>query len=108
MRLTTAGAIMVFTDVRSGRKMDRPGLHELLTYTCHGDMLAAMRLDRLGSSLAGLLTTMTMLKERGTALLSLKERIDTAPSANELIFPMLGAIAHFERRFVANGDECCY
>ena len=26
MRLTQAGAIKVFTDVRSGRNMDRPGL----------------------------------------------------------------------------------
>ena len=32
MRLTKAGAIRVFTDVRSGRSMDRPGLQELLGY----------------------------------------------------------------------------
>ncbi len=30
MRLTQAGAIKVFTDVRSSRNMDRPGLQELL------------------------------------------------------------------------------
>ena len=32
MRLTQTGAIKVFTDVRSGRNMDRPGLQELLAY----------------------------------------------------------------------------
>ena len=32
MRLTGAGAIRVFTDVRSGRNMDRPGLQDLLAY----------------------------------------------------------------------------
>ncbi len=32
MRLTQAGAIKVFTDVRSGRAMDRPGLEALLAY----------------------------------------------------------------------------
>lgn len=31
MRLEQAGAIKVFTDVRSGKSMDRPGLTELLT-----------------------------------------------------------------------------
>jgi DNA invertase Pin-like site-specific DNA recombinase len=33
MRLTEAAAIKVFTDVRSGRSMDRPRLQELLSYT---------------------------------------------------------------------------
>ncbi len=32
MRLEHAGAIRVFTDVRSGKSMDRPGLTELLAY----------------------------------------------------------------------------
>ncbi len=41
MRLTQAGAIKVFTDVRSGRNMDRPGLSELLAYARHGDTLAS-------------------------------------------------------------------
>ena len=32
MRLEQAGAIKVFTDVRSGKSMDRPGLAELFAY----------------------------------------------------------------------------
>jgi DNA invertase Pin-like site-specific DNA recombinase len=63
MRLTEAGAIKVFTDVRSGRTMDRPGLVELLAYARNGDTLAVVRLDRLGRSLAELLATVTMLNE---------------------------------------------
>ena len=101
MRLTEAGAIRVFTDVRSGRNMDRPGLLELLAYARHGDTLAVVRLDRLGRSLGELLTTVTMLKERGIALLSLEEKIDTSSAAGEPIFHMFGAIAHFERRLIA-------
>ena len=42
-----------------------------------------------------------MLKERGIALLSLEEKIDTSSAAGELIFHMFGAIAHFERRLIA-------
>ena len=101
MRLTGAGAIKVFTDVRSGRTMDRPGLRELLAYARRGDTLAVVRLDRLGRSLAELLATVAMLKERGVALLSLEERIDTSSAAGELVFHVFGAIAHFERRLIA-------
>ena len=101
MRLTQASAIKVFTDMRSGRNMDRPGLQELLAYARHGDTLAVVRLDRLGRSLGELLATVTMLKERGIALLSLEEKIDTSSAAGELIFHIFGAIAHFERRLIA-------
>jgi nucleoid DNA-binding protein len=44
MRLTEAGAIKVFGDVRSGRTMERPGLEALLAYARDGDTLAVVRL----------------------------------------------------------------
>ena len=101
MRPTESGAIKVFGDVRSGRTMERPGLEALLAYAREGDTLAVVRLDRLGRSLGELLTTVAMLKERGIALLSLEERIDTNSAAGELVFHVFGAIAHFERRLIA-------
>src|SRR3954447_20963176 len=101
LRLREAGAIKVFTDIRSGRSMERPGLATLLDYARHGDTLAIVRLDRLGRSLAELLATVSMLKERGIALLSLEEKIDTSSAAGELVFHVFGAIAHFERRLIA-------
>ncbi len=101
MRLTGAGALRVFTDVRSGRSMDRPGLQELLAYARKGDTLAVVRLDRLGRSLSELLCTVDLLKSRHIALLSLEERIDTGSAAGELVFHVFGAIAHFERRLIA-------
>lgn len=48
-----------------------------------------------------LLATVAMLKERGIGLLSLEERIDTTSAAGELVFHVFGAIAHFERRLIA-------
>jgi DNA invertase Pin-like site-specific DNA recombinase len=42
-----------------------------------------------------------MLRERGIALLSLEEKIDTSSAAGELVFHVFGAIAHFERRLIA-------
>jgi DNA invertase Pin-like site-specific DNA recombinase len=101
LRLIQAGAIKVFSDVRSGKTMERPGLEALLAYAREGDTLAVVRLDRLGRSLAELLATVAMLKGRGIALLSLEERIDTNSAAGELVFHIFGAIAHFERRLIA-------
>jgi DNA invertase Pin-like site-specific DNA recombinase len=51
MRLTEAGAFRVFTDVMSGKSMDRHGLKELLGYARFGGTPAVVRLDRLGGSL---------------------------------------------------------
>jgi DNA invertase Pin-like site-specific DNA recombinase len=101
MRLEQAGVIKLFTDVRSGRSMDRPGLEALLAYARKGDTLTVVRLDRLGRSLAELLATVALLKERGIELVSLEERIDTGSAAGELVFHVFGAIAHFERRLIA-------
>lgn len=101
LRLEQAGAIRVFTDVKSGKSMDRPGLADLLAYARPGDTLAIVRLDRLGRSLAELLATMTMQRERQIALLSLEEKIDTSSAAGELVFHVFGAIAHFERRLIS-------
>jgi DNA invertase Pin-like site-specific DNA recombinase len=60
-----------------------------------------VRLDRLGRALGELLAIVTMLKDRGIALLSLEEKIDTSSAAGELVFHVFGAIAHFERRLIA-------
>lgn len=101
MRLEQAGAIKIFTDVKSGKSMDRPGLAELLDYARAGDTLAIVRLDRLGRSLAELLETVKMLREQNINLLSLEEKIDTSSAAGELVFHVFGAIAHFERRLIS-------
>src|ERR1044072_5901736 len=64
-------------------------------------MLTVVRLDRLGRSLRELLEVVETLKARQIALVSLEERIDTNSAAGELVFHVFGAIAHFERRLIA-------
>jgi DNA invertase Pin-like site-specific DNA recombinase len=91
IRLERAGAIKLFTDVRSGGSTERPGLAALLDYARKGDTLAVVRLDRLGRSLAELLATVAMLKGRGIALVSLEEGIDTSSAAGELVFHVSSA-----------------
>ena len=62
-----------------------------------------MLLHNIGPDLpaAELLAVVEQLKVRGVALLSLEEKIDTSSAAGELIFHVFGAIAHFERRLIA-------
>ena len=100
-RLRAAGAIRIFEDVISGSRRDRPGLAALLDHARPGDSLCVTRLDRLSRSLRDLLETVEALKGRGINLISLEERIDTNSATGELIFHVFGAIAHFERRLIA-------
>ena len=102
-RLQKAGALRISEDISSGRKFARPGLTALLEYARQDDVLCVVRLDRLGRSLRELLETVKTLKASGVALQSLKERLDTSSAAGELVFHVFGAIAHFERRLIA---EC--
>ena len=100
-RLNKAGAIRIFEDVISGKIFVRPGLDQLIAYARPNDLLCVVRLDRLGRSLKELLETVEYLKERKIGLISLEEKIDTSSAAGELIFHVFGAIAHFERRLIA-------
>lgn len=100
-RLNAANVIRIFEDVISGRTFDRPGLSSLLEFARPGDLVCVVRLDRLGRSLKELLETVEMLKGRGIGLMSLEEKIDTSSAAGELVFHVFGAIAHFERRLIA-------
>mgnify|MGYP001388106014 CR=1 FL=1 len=101
LRLKAAGATKTYEDVISGRTFDRSGLKALLDYARDGDALTVVRLDRLGRSLRELLDVVETLKQRGIALISLEEKIDTSSAAGELIFHVFGAIAQFERRLIA-------
>ena len=100
-RLLEYGAVRVFEDVISGKTFARPGLSDLLNQSRPNDTLAVIRLDRLGRSLKELLETVDSLKARNINLISLEEQIDTTSAAGELVFHVFGAIAHFERRLIA-------
>ena len=94
-------ALRIFEDVISGRCFHRPGLAKLIDYARPGDAVCVVRLDRLGRNLRELLETVEMLKLKQIDLVSLEEKIDTSSAAGELIFHVFGAIAHFERRLIA-------
>lgn len=87
----------LYSDKASGARDHRPGLKACLEYLKHGDTLIVWKLDRLGRSLANLLTIITDLKDRGVAFRSLTEQMDTTTPHGELLFSLFGALAQYER-----------
>jgi DNA invertase Pin-like site-specific DNA recombinase len=98
--LKSAGCGEIYTDIASGVKTARPGLHSALSHLRKGDTLVVWKLDRLGRSLAHLIQTVKELSEKGIGFKSLQENIDTTTSGGQLIFHIFGALAEFERELI--------
>jgi len=95
--LRAAGCDRVFEETESGARRPRPALGQALRELRSGDTLVVWKLDRLGRSLRDLLDVAEMLRERGVALRSLTEHIDTSTAAGTMLYAVLGAVAQFER-----------
>jgi DNA invertase Pin-like site-specific DNA recombinase len=95
--LRGAGCDPVFEDTESGARRSRPQLDRALAELRAGDTLVVWKLDRLGRSLRDLLDVAEGLRERGVALRSLTEHIDTSTAAGKMLYAVLGAVAQFER-----------
>lgn len=99
--LDAAGCERIFEDKVSGASTERAGLTKALAAVGSGDVLTVWRLDRLGRSLPHLIATIAGLQEKGAGFHSLTEAIDTETAGGELVFHMMGALAQFERRLIA-------
>jgi DNA invertase Pin-like site-specific DNA recombinase len=98
--LTAAGvaAARVYTDKLSGTstRQQRPGLAALLDYARSGDAIVVVGIDRLGRNAAEVMTTIRDLGERGIALRSLREGIDTSNASGRMVAGVLASLAELE------------
>lgn len=58
------------------------------------------KLDRLGRSVAQLIQLIDGIGRAGSGFVSLSESIDTTAAGGRLIFPVMGALAEFERSLI--------
>src|SRR5919108_3021166 len=92
---------LIFCDTASGAHAARPGLEACLQAVAPGDMLVVWRLDRLGRSMAHLVTLIEGLLQRQVGFRSLGDGgIDTTTASGELVFHIFFALAQFERRLI--------
>ena len=92
-----------YEDRASGKRDDRPGLEACLKSLRAGDTLVVWKLDRLGRSLAHLVSTVNTLNARGVGFKVLAGQgasIDTTTANGRLMFAFFAALAEFERELI--------
>lgn len=75
----------------------RKGMGELLSYARQGDTIVVYAIDRLGRDTIDVLETVTALKDKGAAVVSLREGFDMSTPMGEMMLTMLAAMAKLER-----------
>lgn len=91
----------IFLDRASGARRARPGLEICVETLVPGDTLLVWRLDRLGRSMAHLVTLIEQLLQRQVKFRLLCDgAIDTTTASGELVFNIFSALAQFERRLI--------
>jgi DNA invertase Pin-like site-specific DNA recombinase len=90
--LQKAGCSKIFTDSISAAKAERKGLDKALSVLRPGDCLVVWKLDRLGTSIKDLITTMTLLEEQRIGFKSLTDNIDTTAKGGKQVFRIFGAL----------------
>ena len=98
--LKSAGCDRLYVDKASGTLERRPALDLMLDQLRTGDTVVVWRLDRLGRSLRHLIEIFSDLDNRGVAVRSLTESIDTATPGGRLIFRVFASLAEFERDLI--------
>jgi DNA invertase Pin-like site-specific DNA recombinase len=97
MRLVEAGCDRIFSDPAvSGKKASRPELDRMLAMLRPGDVVVAVRLDRLGRSVKNLIELVDRIQRTGVDIQILDQGIDTRTPAGKLIFHVFAALAEFE------------
>lgn len=98
--LLNAGASTerIYSDKLSGSALrsERPGFMDLLGYVRSGDTVVVTGIDRLGRSASEVMMTVKELWDKGIAIRSLREGIDTSNPTGRMIAGVLASLAELE------------
>lgn len=95
--LGNVGIDKYFEEKISGKNAKRPELQAMLNYVREGDTVYVKDLSRLARNTKDLLDIVEYLTNKGVALKSIKENIDTSTNFGKLMITFLAAIYEFER-----------
>ncbi|NCF66979.1 MAG: recombinase family protein [Chloroflexi bacterium] len=98
--LNDASCKKIYKEKITGSKKERPQLNELLEQLREGDVVVIWKLDRLARSLKDLVSLVNEIQEKGGALHSLNDQIDTTTPHGKFTFHIFAALAEFERDII--------
>jgi len=98
--LHDAGCAEIYQEKITGAKRERPELQKMMDHLREGDVIVIWKLDRLARSLKDLVELVNQIQERGAALLSLNDQIDTTTPQGKFTFHVFAALAEFERDII--------
>lgn len=97
--LAAAGVKVVFQE-KASSVGSRPKLHECIATLNPGDVLVFYKLDRVARSLKDLLGIIETVEQKGAAIKSLTEPLDTSTPMGSFVLQILGAVAQLERSII--------
>ena len=98
--LQKAGCELIFQEIVSGAKADRPELAKMRAQLRKGDTVCIYKLDRLGRSMKHLLELVDEFGQKGVGLLSLTDAIDSSTAQGRLVLNLFASLAEFERDLI--------
>lgn len=97
-RIKKAGATIIYQDIQSGSRDNRPALKELMESISEGktDEVIITRIDRIARSLPKLRECIEIFVNAGVQLQILDQTIDLMTSQGKLMLNVLGSLAEWE------------
>ncbi len=89
-----------FIEKLSGKNMERPELKKMLSFMRDGDVIYIESISRLARSTRDLMNIVEHLKEKGVALVSLKESLDTTSPQGTFVLTIFAALSQLERETI--------
>lgn len=90
----------IFTDKMSGKDTNRPQLKAMLDYVREGDVVVVSDFSRLARSTTDMLQIVKELTDKGVALISIKEKVDTDTPQGRFMLTIFAALAELERETI--------
>jgi DNA invertase Pin-like site-specific DNA recombinase len=98
--LKDAECTQIYREKITGAKRERPELQKMLEHLREGDVIVIWKLDRLARSLKDLVKLVNQIQDKGAALLSLNDQIDTTTPHGKFTFHVFAALSEFERDII--------